>query len=390
MISARPKFATLESLRGLLALWVLVAHVTARVLSESSISSMHAQAPLEPLLPVYVFMILSGFVIFSLLQRGDESYGVFILRRFFRLAPLFLLVLLVAASLQSFELRTLDHLFWRNGHISDSIRIHRDTLAHFWPHVWAHATLLHGLVPDTLLRDTNFSILSQGWSISLEWQFYLLAPLIFLLISRRRYLGIGLLATIIAVLGAIHYPSIGFLPNQFAYFALGIASFYLYRSCDWLARIPPRTHDLLLPIVGLSLYALLRQPLPVLVWVLVFDAVLARHAGLETPLTSRVNRLLEWPVLQWLGRISYSVYLVHITIMYAVFRAITYVNPHLGGLKFLVLALPATLVLTLIVAAVTYRWIEVPGIALGRTLGNWLEQRPLRQQDPAYPHHAGG
>ena len=390
MISARPKLATLESLRGLLALWVLVAHVTVRVISESSISSMHARAPLEPLLPVYVFMILSGFVIFSLLQRGDESYGVFILRRFFRLAPLFLLVLLVAASLQSFELRTLEHLFWRNGHIHDSIRIHRDTLAHFWPHVWAHATLLHGLVPDTLLRDTNFSILSQGWSISLEWQFYLLAPLIFLLISRRRYLGIGLLATIIAVLGAIHYPSIGFLPNQFAYFALGIASFYLYRSCDWLARIPPRTHDLLLPIVGLSLYALLRQPLPVLVWVLVFDAVLARHAGLETPLTSRVNRLLEWPVLQWLGRISYSVYLVHITIMYAVFRAITYVNPHLGGLKFLVLALPATLVLTLIVAAVTYRWIEVPGIALGRTLGNWLEQRPLRQQDPAYPHHAGG
>jgi peptidoglycan/LPS O-acetylase OafA/YrhL len=390
MTGARPKLATLESLRGLLALWVVVAHVTARVISESSISSMHAQAPLEPLLPVYVFMILSGFVIFSLLQRGDESYGVFILRRFFRLAPLFFLVLLVAASLQSFELRTLEHLFWRNGHIDDSIRIHRDALAHFWPHFWAHATLLHGLVPDTLLRDANFSLLSQGWSISLEWQFYLLAPLIFLLISRRRYLAIGLLATIIAALGALHYPSIGFLPNQFAYFALGIASFYLYRACGWLARIPPRTHDLLLPIVGLSLYALLRQPLPVLVWVLVFDAVLARHAGLETPLTSRVNRLLEWPVLQWLGRISYSVYLVHITIMYGVFRAITHFNDHLGGLKFLALALPATVMLTLIVAAVTYRWIEVPGIALGRTIGNWLERRPLRQQDPAYPHPAGG
>lgn len=380
MTDPRPKLATLESLRGLLALWVVVAHVTARVISAPSISSLHAQAPLEPLLPVYVFMILSGFVIFSLLQRQDESWGVFTLRRFFRLAPLYFVVLLAAASLQAFELRTLDHLFWRNDHIYDSIKIHHGTLAHFWPHFWAHASLLHGLVPETLLPDANFSFLSQGWSISLEWQFYLLAPLLFLLIHRSRYLALGLLAGSIAVLGALGYPSVGFLPNQFAYFALGIASFYMYRSCGWLARIPPRAHDLLLPVIGLTLYVLLRQPLPILVWLVVFDAVLARRAGLETPLTSSVNRFLEWPLLQGLGRISYSVYLVHITVMYVVFRAITRFDEHLGGLKFLLLALPATLILTLAIAAVTYRWIEVPGMALGRLLGARLEKQSMPAQ----------
>jgi len=159
---------------------VLVAHVTARIISEATIGRVHAQAPLEPLIPVYVFMILSGFVIFSLLHRQQESYGVFVLRRFFRLAPLFLVVLLVSSQLVSFELRTLDHLFWRNPHIYDAIKIHRETLADFWPHFWSHFLLLHGLVPETLLPDGNFTFLSQGWSISLEWQFYLLAPLLYL------------------------------------------------------------------------------------------------------------------------------------------------------------------------------------------------------------------
>ena len=93
MDMTRTNLASLESLRGLLALWVLIAHVTARVISEGTISKAHAQAPLEPLLPVYVFMILSGFVIFSLLQREQESYGVFVVRRIFRLAPLFLVVM---------------------------------------------------------------------------------------------------------------------------------------------------------------------------------------------------------------------------------------------------------------------------------------------------------
>jgi len=189
---------------------------------------------------------------------------------------------------------------------------------------------------------------------------------------------LGLLAGLMAMLGALNYPSVGFLPNQFGYFALGIASFYVYRAPGWFARIPARLHDAMLPVLGLALLFLLRQPLPVLVWLVVMDVILARRAGLETPLTAALNRVLELPVLQWLGRISYSVYLVHIPIMYVVFRAITRLNEHMGGWKFLVLALPVTIILTLLVAALTYRWIEVPGMALGRRLASGTLTEPLQ------------
>lgn len=377
--SAGGKLAGLESLRGLLALWVVVAHVTARVISEETITKAHAQAPLEPLLPVYVFMILSGFVIFHLLQREQESYGAFLLRRFFRLAPLYFAMLLLAALTVNFELRTLDHLFWRNPHIYDAIKIHRETLAQFWPHFWSHALLAQGLVPEFLLPDANFTFISQGWSISLEWQFYLLAPLVFWLIARRYYAGLGLFAAAMAGLLLLRYPSIGFLPNQFAWFALGIASFHVYRNCGWFARFHPRTHDLLLPIIGALLFFLLHNPWPVLVWLLVLDVILAERAGLETRVTALLGRVLEWPALQWLGRVSYSVYLVHLAILYVVLRAITRLDEHLGGWKVLVLALPATIVLTLLVSALTYRWIEAPGMKLGKALSARLRARPATE-----------
>jgi len=53
-----PKILPLESLRGLLAVWVLAAHVAGRSLLDSQIAAARLNALTEPLLPVYVFMIL--------------------------------------------------------------------------------------------------------------------------------------------------------------------------------------------------------------------------------------------------------------------------------------------------------------------------------------------
>ena len=369
MPQSQSKIASLEALRGLLALWVVISHVTARIVSDATIRNAHLQAILEPLIPVYVFMILSGFVIFGLLERERPPMGGFILRRFFRLAPLYFAVLIVAANLTGFELRTLDNLFWRNIHVYDAIKIHHETMDYFWQHFAAHALLLHGLIPETWLKDANFTFLSQGWSISLEWQFYLLAPLVFWLALKKRYVLLGGAVAALLALAWLGVPSIGFLPNQLWYFALGIASFYLYRRADLLGRMDGRIHDTGLLAVCVLLYFVLREPLPVIVWLLVLDAIILRRAGAtKSAIAAGVSGLLERPLLQRLGEISYSVYLVHIPILYAVFRAVTWLDPHMGGWKFLAIALPVTIAVTLGVAAMTYRWIEQPGIALGRRL----------------------
>ncbi len=379
MVQPQPKIASLEALRGLLALWVVVCHVTSRIVSDATIQNAHFQAVLEPLIPVTVFMILSGFVIFALLQREHPSYGAFVLRRFFRLAPLYFVVLVVAAMLTSFELRTLDNLFWRNTHVYDSIKIHHETLDHFWRHFTAHALLVHGLIPDNWLADANFTFLSQGWSISLEWQFYVLAPGLFLLAMRRHYALLAVSVSALLALGFAQIPSIGFLPNQMGYFAIGIASFYAWRQAERLAGISGPLHDAGLLLCGAFLYLVFAQPLALLVWLVVLDVIVLQRAGVRTSLNTVPAWILGRPLLQRLGEISYSVYLVHMPVLYLVFRAITKLDPHMGGWKFLAIALPVTVGATLAVSWLTHRWIEQPGIALGRALTRRWRGAPALQ-----------
>ena len=115
-----PKILPLESLRGLLAVWVLAAHVAGRSLLDSQIAAARLNALTEPLLPVYVFMILSGFVIFLLLDNERQGYLPFLLRRFFRLAPLYYVILAISVFLLGLQLHALESLPWKNRVVAES------------------------------------------------------------------------------------------------------------------------------------------------------------------------------------------------------------------------------------------------------------------------------
>jgi peptidoglycan/LPS O-acetylase OafA/YrhL len=71
---------------------------------------------------------------------------------------------------------------------------------------------------------------------------------------------------------------------------------------------------------------------------------------------------LKHPVLVWLGRISYSLYLVHLPIIYALNQTIG------GSWSFVELSAVAGL-LSLLAAEVMFRIIELPGIRLGKLAG---------------------
>lgn len=357
-----------DVLRGLLATWVMIAHVVGRVLSDRTIQNYHLQAVLEPLIPVYVFMILSGFVIFYFLDQEYGGYRSFLARRFFRLAPLYFVILPLSALAVGFELRTLHNLPWRNGDIIDSISVHREALVEFWPHLLAHVSLLHGAIPDHILKDAPFTFLSQGWSVSLEWQFYLIAPLIFLLAKAGRYWRVALIVFILAILGTIHH-AVGYLPNQMHYFAAGILSFYAYRYSSWYAGIRDSFRLLALLLVFWALYLWMASPLPWMVWLAAMHVVLTTKANPRSVL----SRMSQSPALRWLGEVSYSVYLIHIPILYVVFAALLRRSTPWEQGDFLLGALALIVPITLGAAALTHRFIERPGIRLGRTLAQRIQ-----------------
>jgi peptidoglycan/LPS O-acetylase OafA/YrhL len=74
-----------------------------------------------------------------------------------------------------------------------------------------------------------------------------------------------------------------------------------------------------------------------------------------------LSRLLMSPILQFLGRISYSYYLIHVVVIKFLVHLLF---PAVPGVAIAAAAIGGTL----LVAWIVYRWIEVPSIKLGQAL----------------------
>ena len=91
-----PHLFELEVVRGLMSWWVVVGHVLAFAgFQENNVPSVTAVV-MHGAYAVNVFMMMSGFVIANLLADKNESYNVFLARRFLRIYPVFLVALAVA------------------------------------------------------------------------------------------------------------------------------------------------------------------------------------------------------------------------------------------------------------------------------------------------------
>lgn len=354
MTAPRPvaRIEPLEGLRGLLALWVVLAHVLA--LAGLGIGW---RGPFKLLTngthAVDVFIILSGFVIFLLIDRQQESYGRFIWRRFWRLFPSYaacgaLMIALTPVIVPALRAWPIEHPL-----NASRLQIMQDTIERLGAHVAAHLPMLHALIPPAVLPNSAYAILGQAWSISLEWQFYLLAPAVFAALRG----GALRLAIAIGLAAAAHFavPAWeGFLPRHIPYFAIGIASYFL------LAR-PERPAIPDLPVIAAAIAYFATHDVALVLWAAVFAAIYcpgARGAAL-------LNAFLSASPVRWLGKVSYSVYLFHAIAMYLALMIVgRFGNPTASVTTFLML-LAITVAVTLAGSALLYRFLEAPGIRLG-------------------------
>src|SRR5579864_6613418 len=175
----------LDGLRGLAALWVLLAHCMIW-------GGWYWHRMPDPKIAVDVFMILSGYLMVHQWYAKREEDGKvtsttivrFYIRRFFRIAPLYYAVVIFTFAssrwfIHGYEmLKAANHLWG----VFDFGTMHFD-----WASFVAHVTFLFGLMP----RYAS-SICLPDWSIGLEMQFNAAFPL--LLLGFRR---VGVVATVI-------------------------------------------------------------------------------------------------------------------------------------------------------------------------------------------------
>lgn len=360
------KFGAIEGLRGWLAWAVVFSHLA--YFSNLSVKSFGPALKAAGLPAVLIFLMISGFVITHLVVERPEAYGVYLLRRFMRIFPLFAVTCVIGFLTSDLQVNLLSRVSDSTDPqfmalLSDVARSNHDF---FWSHFLAHVTLLHGVISDTVLPFSQYAFNMPAWSLSLEWQFYLVAPAI---VSVARWpRALVCFAVMIAVaetafrhrlFGGFEQPS--FLLAVAGYFAVGIASRLAYPSIAGTIRHPTAVLSLVIVLLPL----LNSWGVPLLIWGLIITG-LALHPSSQSSLFARIYRVaLESPVAIYFGSRSYSTYLCHmqiITISYWLWLSLFSTAPTFLGLSIL------TVPLTIVAAELLYRWVERPGIALGSRL----------------------
>lgn len=262
----------LDSVRALMAWWVVLAHTC-------EFFGIH-KTPFVNILwgveAVNVFIILSGFVIFLLLDTTKESCDIFIFRRLARLYPVYLVVLLAAlASLACTNANiALVPSFkgFRTG-------IQQSTTQFLPAHIVAHLSMLHGVLPEKLLPFSSLAIVPPAWSLSLEWQFYLVAPLVFAGVRKASGAAIALV-TVVGIhwlsttLHMPRYSAASFLPLNLGYFLLGICSYGCFKRLSMPGKSRPWPVLLYPCILAVVSLFLLDRLLAVAVWLILFVPIL--------------------------------------------------------------------------------------------------------------------
>lgn len=350
------KIRSLHGLRGLMAWWVVAGHIVQAF-------GWHPLLIDSPELAVDVFILLSGFVIAMLVERKAEAYPAYLLRRAFRLFPLYLPLLLVSALLLPVQLavwQTLPPTAGTRDHIALAVA----AMANLPFHLGIHAALLQGVVPTRLSEGVAVSVMAQAWSVSLEWQFYLIAPFLIAALYRQDWLRAGVM--VIALELAAPYFMAAFLGVKILLFVAGIA------TC--MAMDPARRRQ------GLAIAALsagvtvLRdgpmQLVPLGIWTAVMLSSLARPGSAA----NGPARLLGSRIGYHMGEISYAIYLLH----FIVFFLTTFAAIRLGldGAPRAVLVSAATIGLAYPGALVCHHLIERPGIQLGARIARRMAAAP--------------
>lgn len=389
-IDLRPEFPALDTLRAVGAVAVLTTHVafqTGEYFRHGTWGVVLARMDMG----VAIFFVLSGFLLsrawwaraFSGLAAPDV--GRYAVKRVARIVPIYLVTVVIALSLMSEN---------AERGVSDWLRTLTMTDTFF------ARSLAHGL--------------TQMWSLAVEATFYLVLPLLMLVLVRPTRGVVGRCAGFeLAALVAVNVawliwaaPSLSdvrpwspslWLPGYLTWFAAGI----------WLAREhvleqagrPTRLGAVVMrvgsqPGVCVTIVAgvLLMAATPLAGPVTLdpatdFQAVVKNLLygiiglllvawGLRSRRDSALGRLATSHVLRHLGHISYGIFCLHLLVLAAITHLIDY-RLFTGDFP---LIWVATLAGSIVVSEVTYRLVERPAMRMASPRrASQAAQKPTRE-----------
>lgn len=307
-----------EGLRGLMALWVVCGHVMNKlgIFYSPAISAVQKGLVLTNI-PVDIFIALSGFAIICLISKEWHSYGAYMAGRFFRIYPVYFIVFLIALAMYPWRLEQVMLDPAMNPTLAEvAAGSLQSFIQHGFKYITSHLLLLHGMVPDVLLPGAAGAILGPAWSLSLEWQFYLIAPLLIFIINRSvlGWTAVVLLFLILSVVLAhyhIQFTYNAFIINKIWLFFLGFSLFYFLQGDIRIGIL------LLLSSLPGILFSttVMATTISYCLWALLSGLVLLKQQCAQRYPVRLFSRVLNSWLIQWLGKLSFSIYLLHVLML---------------------------------------------------------------------------
>lgn len=393
---SRQFFGSLESLRGIAALIVVLRHI--RWMNPASDLTFIRNGDLM----VDFFFVLSGFVIchsYSQQIENIKDLSRFMWLRLGRLYPLHFVLLLVFCG---FEI--LKYIMTGYGFV-------------FSTPVFTNNNLLSLLSNLFLVQSLNLheglSFNGPSWSISTEYFTYLLFAITVLFVKSRTGLTLASLFMVFAGVAALllHGGTGLSCSFDFGYFRCvsgfftGVLTYIVFSKGRGTDQLPQREDKplndrrqnlkskfaILLFLIIIGFLSLNKQSLSDFLFLPL--AALLIYALAETP-DETLGKILKLKPFAWLGKVSYSIYMVHAAVLWmftniikvalkapaaqistdgAPFLALT---PQVGTI-FLFLAVATVLIFS----HFTYKWIEDPFRKRSREFAlKWFSSKELKSE----------
>ena len=354
MISQDLNKQGIYAIRGIAAFLVLFLHISSNLVPQSI--WIDKSGILSDLFPwvfrgevgVGVFIFLSGFLLTLNIPNTGRQWAQFYLRRFSRIYPVYLIVLIISIS---------SSRYWDFNGFINAILLLPNLPGTLWPAPW----------------------LSTAWSLGVEWTLYLVFPLILLSI-RTRVRNLFLLVflfTFMILFGYsfgtdFHTLVYGSILGRAIEFMLGIfmalqikklenlkpiklsllvfVSFVIFHIwCSWYFNVGGSTSD-----SYLRLFQPFAESLFAFTLIVLFQGKFVTRA-----------RFMFTPLIL-IGVFSYPLYLTHLIVLDGVKRFAT-ANPSSWIGQSIAVQTVIIIALSVILAWIIHETIEKPGMKLGRS-----------------------